>query len=198
MIALTRRSKFTQVIQTSDFVDENKAVMMAMTSRSTIVTSLSTVVAVVLLSSWVSASPATALPGATAVTNGDMSGASGRSRMTVVLGSRLLFPGGSGWGTSEPRTIYNGGVPSGKAWRLVWKNWGRAAAFADGVTWIYRPSGGYFATPGRVQLKAYLVSYCSKGGRLAYTRLSVRAVSRPGGTFGKWHAWGGLRSICGS
>ena len=44
----------------------------------------------------------------------------------VVLGKKNVFPYSQGWGTVRPRMIFNGGVPSGKAWHLEWNGWGRA------------------------------------------------------------------------
>jgi hypothetical protein len=52
--------------------------------------------------------------------------ASGGNR-EVVLGKRNLTGRyGIGWGTAHPPVIYNGGVPSGKAWNLRWSKWGAA------------------------------------------------------------------------
>lgn len=101
-----------------------------------------------------------------------------------------------GWGTAHPRVIYNGGVPSGKAWHLHWTNWGRQATTAHGLTWLYRPNGGYYARPGAIELRAYRLARCTTGGRPAYTRLSARVATRPGGPLGHWFAWGGWRTLC--
>jgi hypothetical protein len=43
----------------------------------------------------------------------------GSTHSEVVLGkTKLTGRYGAGWGTSHPKLIYNGGVPSGKAWSL--------------------------------------------------------------------------------
>jgi hypothetical protein len=116
----------------------------------------------------------------------------------VVLGKRGLTGSyGLGWGTSSPSLIYNGGVPSGKAWDLRWSNWGSAsAATAHGLTWLYRPHGGYYGKPGAIELRAYRLGRCVPGGVRAYTRLAVRVAIRPGGPLGRWYAWGGWHTTC--
>jgi hypothetical protein len=101
-----------------------------------------------------------------------------------------------GWGTAHPAVIYNGGVPSGKAWDLHWTNWGAAATTAHGLTWLYRPNGGYYGQPGAIEFRAYRLGQCRAGGPRAYTRLSARVATRPGGVLGRWFAWGGWRTLC--
>lgn len=116
---------------------------------------------------------------------------------TPVLGQwKLTGTYAVGWGTAHPVVIYNGGVPSGKAWDLHWTDWGAEAATAYGVTWLYRPNGGYFAKPGTIELRAYRLGKCKPGGPPAYTRLSVRVAIRPGGSLGHWYAWGGWHTTC--
>lgn len=120
-----------------------------------------------------------------------------RDGADVVLGTKNLFsPDGRGWGTAHPRLIYNGGDPNGRAWNLRWVGWGSAVALGRGLTWIFRPSGGYFTKPGLIELRAYRVSRCSPNGPRAYTRLHARESLRPGGPFGRWFAWAHLRTIC--
>ena len=115
----------------------------------------------------------------------------------VVLGKRNLTGNdGVGWGTAHPSVIDNGGVPSGKAWNLRWSNWGAASATAHGLTWLYRPKGGYYRRPGAMELRAYRLGRCEVGGDPAYTRLAARVATRPGGPLGQWFAWGGWRTIC--
>jgi hypothetical protein len=115
----------------------------------------------------------------------------------VVLGKKNLTGRyGIGWGTVRPVVIYNGGVPSGKAWNLRWRNWGSASSIAHGLTWLYRPSGGYYGKPGAIEFRAYRIGHCVAGGKRAYTRLAARVALRPGGALGRWFAWGGWRTIC--
>jgi hypothetical protein len=114
----------------------------------------------------------------------------------VVLGKRNLLRYGIGWGTAHPRLIFNGGVPSGKAWSLRWRDWGAPVSRARGLTWIYTPHGGYYGKPGAVELRAYGIGRCSRDGPRAYTRLQVRAAVRPGGALSRWFFWGGWRQIC--
>jgi hypothetical protein len=118
-------------------------------------------------------------------------------RADVVLGAKNLFsPDGRGWGTAHPRLIDNGGDPNGRAWNLRWVGWGSAFALGRGMTWIFRPSGGYFTKPGLIELRAYRVGHCSSNTARAYTRLRARESLRPRGPFGRWFTWAGLRTIC--
>jgi hypothetical protein len=41
----------------------------------------------------------------------------------IALGKNYLLRYGVGWGAAHPRMIFNGGVPSGKAWTLRWSDW---------------------------------------------------------------------------
>jgi hypothetical protein len=113
-----------------------------------------------------------------------------------VLGNANLAPSATGWGTAHPALIFNGGVPSGRAWNLRWSSWGNGAATARGLTWLYRPNGGYYGKPGLIELRAYRLGQCVAGGPPAYTRLVARSATRPGGPLGRWHAWGGWHSTC--
>ena len=119
-----------------------------------------------------------------------------RPQGAVVLGKSHLLRGGVGWGTALPDVIFNGGDPNGRAWNLRWSHWGAATASARGLTWIFRPNGGYFAKPAVIELRAGAIGRCSKGGPLAYTHLEAREAVRPGGPLGKWFDWGGWPSIC--
>jgi hypothetical protein len=115
----------------------------------------------------------------------------------VVLGKQYLRGKYDiGWGTAHPSVIDNGGVPSGKAWNLWWSNWGAASATAHGLTWLYRPNGGYYRKPGAIELRAYRLGRCEPGGKPAYTRLAGRVAVRPGGPLGRWFLWGGSGTIC--
>jgi hypothetical protein len=114
----------------------------------------------------------------------------------VVLGKKNLLPYSQGWGTARPSVVFNGGVPSGKAWNLVWDGWGSRAATARGLTWIYRPGGGYYAKPAAIELRASRIGRCTADGPRAYTHLEARVAGRPGGPLGHWFVWGGWRSTC--
>jgi len=115
----------------------------------------------------------------------------------VVLGrADLTGRYGIGWGTAHPSVIYNGGVPSGKAWNVRWSHWGAASSTAHGLTSLYRPNGGYYSKPGAIELRAYRIGQCVAGGKPAYTRLAARVAIRPGGTPGRWFAWGGWHTVC--
>jgi hypothetical protein len=120
--------------------------------------------------------------------------ASGGSQ--VVLGKKNIVPYGVGWGTAHPRLLFNGGDPNGRAFRLHWRDWGKRVARAKGLTWIFTPHGGYYATPGAIELRASRIRHCTKNGPRAYTRLEAREAVKPGGRLGRWFRWGGWKSIC--
>jgi hypothetical protein len=115
---------------------------------------------------------------------------------TPVLGKKNLLSGGIGWGTAQPAVIFNGGDPSGRAYALRWTGWGNATAYAYGLNPIFKPQGGYYREPGRIELRAYRIARCVPGGPTAYTRLEARVAGRPGGPLGKWFAWGGWKTLC--
>lgn len=121
-------------------------------------------------------------------------GASPASAATPVLGKRGLLPNGKGWGTAQPRTIFNGGSPGGLAEKIVWTHWGRATARGRGVMYAYKPEGGYFDERVPVQFRATRLGRCKGSSRRAYTRLIFRAVDRPGGAYGEWMPW--RRDLC--
>ena len=114
----------------------------------------------------------------------------------AVLGKKHLLRYGSGWGTSHPRSIYNGGDSNGHAWHLTWRNWGTATTTASGLTWIFKPSGGYYAKPGAIELRASRIGRCTRHGPPTYTFLQAREAVRPGGPFGRRFAWSGWASLC--
>lgn len=116
-----------------------------------------------------------------------------------VLGARsFMAPYGRGWGRAHPRRIDNGGVPSGIVFRIRWRHWGADRAVGRGLTYIYKPRGGYYKQPGRIVLRAQRLASCRSGGRPAYTRLRFRNVRKPGGPIvGSWRGWtGGTGNIC--
>ena len=53
----------------------------------------------------------------------------------LVIGSKVFqTPIGRGWGTTEPKRLYNGGVPSGDIDRIHWESWGGPTAIGWGRT----------------------------------------------------------------
>jgi hypothetical protein len=114
----------------------------------------------------------------------------------VALGKAHLLRSGVGWGTAHPSRIFNGGDPAGLAFKLRWRGWGSPEAYAQGLTWISRPKGGYYAKPGVIELRADRIGRCTADGPRAYTRLRARVVAKPGGKLGTWFAWGGWKTIC--
>jgi hypothetical protein len=121
--------------------------------------------------------------------------ASGASE--VVLGSaRFETPHGEGWGTAQPAKIFNGGDPSGLVTQIHWTHWGGKAAIGHGLNAIFKPHGGYYRQLVHIELRAYDLGRCSSHGPRAYTRLSGREPSRPGGPLGKWFSWSGSKTIC--
>jgi hypothetical protein len=127
-----------------------------------------------------------ALAGAAASAGGDR----------VVLGSEEFAPNGKGFGKPKPRTIFNGGVPSGLVEKIRWKQWGNATARGRGLGNQYKPGGGYYRKPVKVRLRATRIGTCPGSDRRAYTKLRARFQKRPGGRFGKWFSWSGADTIC--
>lgn len=119
----------------------------------------------------------------------------GAANTSVVLGKKGLVRYGWGWGSAHPRSIFNGGDPSGKAWHLTWRSWGAASAYARGLTWIEPPGGGYHGK-GAIELRASRIGRCTRHGPRAYTYLQARVALRPGGRLGRWFVWGGWKSTC--
>ena len=115
----------------------------------------------------------------------------------VLLGSATFAsPHGEGWGTSRPARIFNGGDPSGLVTHIRWTHWGAGSATGFGLNAIFKPHGGYYGQLARIELRAHNLGRCRPGGPPAYTQLSVRVPSRPGGPLGPWMLWSGARSIC--
>lgn len=119
----------------------------------------------------------------------------GESRRPV-LGSRAFELNGSGWGSPEPVEIFNGGDPSGLVTEIHWRGWGTPTATGYGLNSIFKPQGGYYPQPVRIELRATGLGHC--GLEPAYTRLLARAPSRPGGPPGPWFSWSGAATICSS
>ena len=112
----------------------------------------------------------------------------------VVLGAKAFAPDGTGWGTSEPAEIFNGGDPSGLITEVHWSSWGGAQANGFGKNPIFKPQGGYYRRPVTIKLRASALGRCA--GKAAYTRLSVREPRKPGGPLGPWRSWSGAANIC--
>jgi hypothetical protein len=113
----------------------------------------------------------------------------------LVIGSKkYAAPVGQGWGTTEPRKLFNGGDPAGDLEHIHWRSWGGSTAIGWGRTWTFKPHGGYYNRSVKVELRAASVGDCA--GRRAYRHLSVREAVRPGGKLGPWHQWGPGRNLC--
>lgn len=114
----------------------------------------------------------------------------------VVLGSKAFAPNGAGWGTAHPKSIFNGGDPSGSVRNIHWKHWGQPVAIAHGLNPIFKPGGGYYSKPGRIKLRAdRIIQNCN--GHRAYSRLMARFPKYPGGALGPWQLWAGASTLCG-
>jgi hypothetical protein len=121
----------------------------------------------------------------------------GHTASTVVLGSEAFAkPSGAGWGTSQPRRIYNGGDPSGLVTEIQWTGWGGPTAMGYGVGSIFKPRGGYYSQPVLTELRASGLGKCTPGGPPAYTHLSVRAPIRPEGPYRPWSSWSEAKTLC--
>jgi trypsin len=120
--------------------------------------------------------------------------AGGPEACPVVLGRKHWLPNGQGWGAVKPKTVFNGGDPSGLVDHIHWKSWGGSEAVGRGKTAIYKPSGGYYSKHVPADLRATNVGICA--GRRAYRHLEIRVPSKPGGPMGQWQAWSNQQNLC--
>lgn len=121
--------------------------------------------------------------------------ASAGAAANPVLGAKsFAAPYGKGFGTAEPSEIFNGGDPSGSVTQIKWTGWGNPTAIGHGLNPIFKPRGGYYRKPARIELRATKLGRC--GSRRAYTKLEVRVPKKPGGKLGKWFSWSGAKTIC--
>lgn len=112
-----------------------------------------------------------------------------------VLGAKsFAAPYGKGFGTVAPTEIFDGGDPSGRVFHIRWTGWGSRTAIGHGRNPIFKPRGGYYRKPARIELRATRLGRCGK--RRAYTRLEARVPKHPGGRLGHWFAWAGAKTIC--
>lgn len=112
-----------------------------------------------------------------------------------VLGAKsFAAPYGKGFGTAEPTEIFNGGDPSGSVTHIKWSGWGNPTAIGHGLNPIFKPHGGYYRKPARIELRATELATCGK--QAAYTKLEARVPKHPGGKLGKWFSWSGAKTIC--
>jgi hypothetical protein len=99
-------------------------------------------------------------------------------------------PYGAGWGEVAPAVISNGGASaSGTVSKIHWTTWGGKVAVGRGLHPAYTPRGGYYPKPLTMEVRASEIRRCTPGGRLVYTRFTVREQVRPDGPMGKWSAW---------
>lgn len=122
--------------------------------------------------------------------------AGGSAAKAPLLGSAAFEVPGQGWGRAQPRTIDNGGDPSGIVTKIAWAHWGAAVSYGKGQSSIFMPGGGYYPRLVTIQLRAQSLGRCSAHGPVAYTRLYAREPSRPGGPLGRWFAWSGAKTLC--
>jgi hypothetical protein len=121
--------------------------------------------------------------------------ASAGAAANPVLGSKAFAaPYGKGFGTAEPAEIFNGGDPSGSVRNIKWSGWGNPTAIGYGLNPIFKPHGGYYRKPARIELRATALGKCGK--QAAYTKLEVRIPKKPGGKLGKWFSWSGAKTLC--
>lgn len=136
---------------------------------------------------------ATLLGGAALV--GSQVGAIAHVTTLPPLGSRVFYaPHAKGFGTAHPSTISNGGDPSGVVTKIAWKAWGGQTAIGYGLNSIFKPNGGYYPRPVRIELRAQHLGRCA--GQLVYRQLDVRLPAKPGGPLGKWFLWSGAKNLC--
>ena len=113
-----------------------------------------------------------------------------------VLGSKVFIPRiGVGWGTYQPREIFNGGDPSGMVHGITWTYWGQPDAYGYGQTYIFKPKGGYYPVSVTAELRAYDLGRCTANGPV-YQHLDARVPSVPGGKLSQWFAWDNGKTLC--
>lgn len=127
---------------------------------------------------------------------GEEFGVCGVTPPGVAIGFSGLFPNGEGWGEVKPKTLFNGGAPSGLVTKIKWKHWGSSVAIGYGRIPLYMPRGGYYKRLGRIKLRASALGTCQPGGQLTYTLLRARVPKRPGGRLGRWFKWSGYSNLC--
>lgn len=116
----------------------------------------------------------------------------GTSVPPLLLGptNQAAGPYGEGWGEVAPAVISNGGAAaSGTVSQIHWTSWGGRVAVGRGLHPEYTPHGGYYPKPLVMEVHASDIRRCRPGGRLVYTRFTVREQVKPGGPMGKWFAW---------
>ena len=85
------------------------------------------------------------------------------------------------------------GTPAGDIYDIAWARWGAKTATGEGRVATFKPKGGYYRTPVRVELRATDLGAALPIGPLAYRRSNERAQSKPGGPIGPW---GGSFNVC--
>ncbi|HTW18655.1 MAG TPA: hypothetical protein VME70_00405 [Mycobacteriales bacterium] len=109
---------------------------------------------------------------------------------TPVLGVHHSFgPDSKGWGTARPKTLFNGGDPSGDITHIHWTSWGGKTAHGRGKNSVVKPAGGYYHKQVTIRLRATDLGTCKSSGKRAYRHLWFKEPSKPGGPFGHWHIW---------
>ena len=89
-----------------------------------------------------------------------------------VLGVPHLHPYSQGFGTIRPRTVYNGGDPTGAFSNITWASWGGTIARGKGTAnWTPANGGVVNSYPQPAQLAAYDLTKCE--GRSTYRHLAV-------------------------
>jgi hypothetical protein len=72
---------------------------------------------------------------------------------------------------------------------------GAPVATGRGLTWVARPKGSYYAKPGTIEMRGFLIKKCGRRGSRGYSRVRVRVAST-GGHFSRWYLWGGRHNLC--
>src|SRR3954452_11954331 len=82
--------------------------------------------------------------------------AAAANRKPIVLGGPW-GPYQKGYGHAHPRSIFNGGDPTGAVSKITWKNWGRATATGTGTGDFVWP--GYSVAGGSTNARAVVVAW---------------------------------------
>lgn len=108
-------------------------------------------------------------------------------REAIVLGSNRPGTAPRGWGKCQPARISIGGA-NGDIWSIRWTSWGGAVAYGTARKVRFAPSNHPDGIE-TVDIKAYGIGHCWRGGPRAYLYVATRERERPGAPFGPWFDW---------
>lgn len=112
-------------------------------------------------------------------------------RSVPVLGSGEVS---LGWGTAHPLAISSGVTATGTVVCITWRTWGAANSYGQGWGEVFGPKNTRPVV--RIELHAFNLGHCRRGGHLAYTKLYLREPSTIAGRPGPWSPWADTGRAC--